>query len=52
MNGSGAPTPAVAKGRPQAVALKSPAYERERHAEADRREGPPPGSGGPGVTRL
>ena len=28
MSGSNAPRPAVAKGRPRAVALESPAYER------------------------
>ena len=50
MSGSDAPGPAVAKGRLQAVALESPAYERERCAEAGRREGPP-ASGGPEVNQ-
>ena len=51
LSGCDAPTPAVAKGRPRAGALESPACERERRADAGRREGPP-ASGGPGVARL
>ena len=52
MSGSDAPRLAVAKGRPLEWWPWIPAYEREQLADAVRREGPPPSSGGPGVPPM